>query len=362
MANEFLVTDATETLDLTNFYTFLTTNEYVLAITYKCILQPLVPSMTFFHLQRYFKMDTVDLDKVLIDPYGDVTFNVGEKGTTMKLVANSTITAKGSKFFKRLLYGEFMESKEVQERKGISNWVVDLPDDDPESIKMLFHIFHLQFAWIPHKISLDDLYRLTVVTDKYLLTHMLHPWARYWTIAMHGSSPIDIQKRLWISWELGDKAEFIKATKELVMGGMPPGENGVLEPPLIGERAQMEVKQSILDGLKQLRDKLVNAKLHHCAISSSRCEDALLGSMIHTLELAHLWPLPNAADFSGSPNNLVSRLGGVEVVGWDGIHTCSQTHFVRGIITDAKNADISLPQPILNHLKWQARKAGLQGP
>ncbi|KAJ3556959.1 hypothetical protein NPX13_g10025 [Xylaria arbuscula] len=54
-------------------------------------------------------------------------------------------------------------------------------DIDPEgSVRIILDIIHSRFDKVPETLHLRDLYRLTVLTHKYDLAHLLRPWATAW--------------------------------------------------------------------------------------------------------------------------------------------------------------------------------------
>ncbi|KAI0450809.1 hypothetical protein F5B21DRAFT_507792 [Xylaria acuta] len=78
-----------------------------------------------------------------------------------------------------LLYGGFAESR-PSDASPAEDWVVALPDDNPKAMAIILNIIHSRFELVPRTtnlISTEDLYQLTVLTDKYDLTGLLRLWA-----------------------------------------------------------------------------------------------------------------------------------------------------------------------------------------
>lgn len=150
---------------------------------------------------------------IAIDEEGDLRLFVGQATTYMVC---SKALARSSRVWKRLLYGGFIESKP----DGDGPWTVALPDDNPASMKIILDIIHGRFDQVPARggISLEDLYSLTILTDKYNLTHLLLPWAHDWMEAKlflfqedeegAGLCMENLLRGLWISWEIGDRYIF----------------------------------------------------------------------------------------------------------------------------------------------------------
>ena len=146
-------------------------------------------------------------------------------------VVDSSTVSRSSPVWRKLLNGAFVESKRPDPDSG-KEWMVELPDDDPKSMLIILNIIHGYFCEVPEggreTMPLHDLYRLTVLTDKYDLTLLLSPWAKTWV--MHVNKRLDtsttedsalafccLEKCLWVSWELGDEQMFRKAYIHLVL-------------------------------------------------------------------------------------------------------------------------------------------------
>lgn len=132
------------------------------------------------------------------------------------IVCSKTLS-RTTKIWKRLLYGGFAESKKPD---GDEPWIVALPEDSAAPMKIILDIIHGRFGQVPVKgdISLDEFHALTVLTDKYDLTHLLRLWAYDWMEeklflfqdGAQGGAPYmeNFLRGLWISREIGDKGTF----------------------------------------------------------------------------------------------------------------------------------------------------------
>ncbi|KAI1357443.1 hypothetical protein F5Y08DRAFT_352387 [Xylaria arbuscula] len=58
--------------------------------------------------------------------------------------------------------------------------VLSLSDEYVGSVRIILDIIHSRFDKVPETLHLRDLYRLTVLTHKYDLAHLLRPWATAW--------------------------------------------------------------------------------------------------------------------------------------------------------------------------------------
>ena len=145
--------------------------------------------------------------------------------------------SRASRVWKRLLYGSFAESEKPEDG---TQWTVHLPEDDPESMRVILSITHSCFDQIIpgiERLYLDEMYALTVLTDKYDLTRVLRPWARGWTrriwYSLHRRSEWVTASKgfvqcLWVTWELGDQAGF-ELSLELIAHKSALSEDGKLQ-------------------------------------------------------------------------------------------------------------------------------------
>lgn len=186
-------------------------------------------------------------DSVEIDVDGDLCVKVGQDeytaesnedgghdhGDPVIFLVDSHALSRSSPVWKKMLNGAFAESARPSPDSG-EDWNIELPDDDPTSMRIILNIIHGRFKYVPCEkstMSTEVLYRLTVLTDKYDLTPLLLPWASTWTIyhrehvdhALTSTSGFSLttlrfcEMSLWISWELGDDQSFEKVYKYLVL-------------------------------------------------------------------------------------------------------------------------------------------------
>lgn len=144
--------------------------------------------------------------------YGDLCLNVGHGEGAMSFVVRSSTLARIAKFWKVLLLGGFAESRY---NKGKSDWVVSLPEDNVKAMRTFLYICNAYFVPVPTDIEIDDLYQLTVLTNKYGSTHVLRPWAKGWSMRMSKLQGM-IYERIWIAWELGDESLFKSLALEFI--------------------------------------------------------------------------------------------------------------------------------------------------
>ncbi|KAK1843020.1 nuclear pore protein-like protein [Colletotrichum chrysophilum] len=143
---------------------------------------------------------------VVLEEFGDLQLRVGSDHTgqtTIFLVCSRTV-ARSSPVLKRMLYGGFAESLSAQTKK--ENWVVDLPDDRPDSFKIFLHVMHGHFDQVPSRTAIDNLYLLLVLLDKYDSIGLIRPWAKPWLKGIKTSESLPLA--LYIAWNLGHKETF----------------------------------------------------------------------------------------------------------------------------------------------------------
>lgn len=146
---------------------------------------------------------------ITFDEEGDLRLQVGEKKRVFVVCSRSL--ARASKPLRVMLYGGFAEAKH---RKMDPNWTVELPEDDSEALIMVLHILHGHFTAIPDAVSRDELYQITILTDKYDMTEVLKPWAQKWVEPFLCEKSIPAKKGdevlLWIAWELGHRTLYME--------------------------------------------------------------------------------------------------------------------------------------------------------
>lgn len=174
--------------------------------------------------------DTPDSDTVF-DTRGDVRLRVGtgeygEPGP-ITFTACSRALARASPVFERMLYGHFRESKMASEAAGAESdeWTVDLPEDKPQTLRILLNLAHAHFQKIPNRpLSIDEVYELSTLTNYYDSTRLLVPWMGRLMPSLDailtaptGDDNTILPKMLWVSWEFGLRRAFEDLSKKMLM-------------------------------------------------------------------------------------------------------------------------------------------------
>ncbi|KAK6222263.1 hypothetical protein LQW54_000963 [Pestalotiopsis sp. IQ-011] len=135
---------------------------------------------TCSHLERVPAIEDIDPlgDRILLVSTNECVINADgrhEHKEAMRFRVCSRTLARASPVMRAMLFGSFREAEQDQ---------VDLPDDDPVAMRMLLHIAHGKFALICLAMdddlsgaTTDDFYDVTALANKYLMTHLLRPWA-----------------------------------------------------------------------------------------------------------------------------------------------------------------------------------------
>lgn len=91
-------------------------------------------------------------------------------------------------------------------------WIVYLPDDDPEAFGILVNIIHAKLDQLPDILMLHKFYNVCVLADKYLLLPFLRKLVPRWYDCMWWSfdrpkgqiSPIEVLERTSTAYIMGD--------------------------------------------------------------------------------------------------------------------------------------------------------------
>ncbi|RYP08026.1 hypothetical protein DL764_002172 [Monosporascus ibericus] len=175
--------------------------------------------------------------RVEIDPDGDLCLEVGYNKCNFRrgpdgqkhdhehaviYVVDSKALSRSSRVWRAMLDEGCAESKRPEPDQ---DWVVELPEEDPEAMLIILNIIHHRYGGVPRgekAMPIHSLYCLTVLTDKYGLTSLLQPWAQTWTKGLKDELPRNteaaagkssltlnsLELLLWIAWELGNEQLF----------------------------------------------------------------------------------------------------------------------------------------------------------
>ncbi|KAK6222267.1 hypothetical protein LQW54_000967 [Pestalotiopsis sp. IQ-011] len=302
---------------------------------------------------------------VNLDERGDKILTVGAERPDPKKIMRfrvcSRALARFSPVMAAMLFGKFRES--TQE-------AIDLPDDDADSMEILLRIAHgdtatvceavdiyeRNYYWQQHLLT-DNVYKIVLLAEKYLMTAQLRPWAANWiqTMMYHiriytqaGCVAVDeyqkLERVIFVAYHFGHFDLFQGAAEQLV--GVQDRNRAQftdsLEPFSAFARSDyhgMEIGAA--DHLRNLRVKLIDRILaplrdiidvlnddtledtligetwgprdmYRCNLESPArqkdCHMHTLGVLVRFLTREGLYPLPDAADVDESPMLLHRRL------------------------------------------------------
>lgn len=100
------------------------------------------------------------------------TLTVGpDGGRDMKVDSNAL--SRMSPVFHRMLKGNFAEARPSQ-----GEWRVKLPEDNPEDFAIIMDMIHCQYDLTPQTPTLNELYNILVITNKYDMARAVRPLAK----------------------------------------------------------------------------------------------------------------------------------------------------------------------------------------
>ncbi|KAK3400230.1 hypothetical protein B0T20DRAFT_180275 [Sordaria brevicollis] len=154
-----------------------------------------------------------------IDIDGDLLLDIGggedsELTEVQRFRVCSSTLRRHSPVWKQMLFGPWKESKPAGAKSN--EWIVEFPDDNVKAMEVVLNIMHGRFKQVPRCLSLDQLYKLLILTNKYDLTELLRPWCAQWVSVAYGDlSSVDTLKTLFIAWELGHDGLFALRIEEI---------------------------------------------------------------------------------------------------------------------------------------------------
>ncbi|KAI0014948.1 hypothetical protein F4780DRAFT_773877 [Xylariomycetidae sp. FL0641] len=335
---------------------------------------------------------------VTIDEDGDLLLEVGQFQCPHVVAEDERLRTSSGTFrvcsrtlsrcspvMKKMLFGGFSEAR----RPSGQAWKIQLPEDDAKAMEVILNIIHSHFERIPTTdMSLDTLYGITVLTDKYNLTRLLRPWVQQWDYItkndlgcgenMDRSDEGYLEKRIWLAWELGDEERLQQFARDMAQfsnvdedGALVNETNqvyrfdGLLDPPELLDlisHTRLQMLKAILGYMDEAVNCLVKGTLGHLQCREPRrgadpCHAVLLGSAIRALCAKGMWPLPEPDSVLASPNNTLRKLKLLNVFGAKG-HTTCWTRFTVEIDRVARGVPLSLREVHQRHCAEQAKKSG----
>ncbi|KAH9890761.1 hypothetical protein F4778DRAFT_367078 [Xylariomycetidae sp. FL2044] len=115
-----------------------------------------------------------------IDSEGDLALLVGSPDNWKVFLVCSRAMARASNFFKKLIFGPSAGLRQPDGDTWMRIRTLHLPKEDLEALSIVLHILHGRVDEVPFYLSLIDLFRVTIITERYGLASRLRPWASRW--------------------------------------------------------------------------------------------------------------------------------------------------------------------------------------
>lgn len=158
-----------------------------------------------------------------IDPTGDLILNVSAAVNASSppgwLQVSSKCLCLASLVFRAMFAptSHFKEAVALREATCVPV-VVEFYGDDYDALVVVLNILHLRTRNVPTSVTVDALYSIAVVCDKYDTAEALVPWVRVWTASF--GNLIDkpgYERWLVISWVFQQSDIFAGVTGKLIL-------------------------------------------------------------------------------------------------------------------------------------------------
>jgi hypothetical protein len=146
-----------------------------------------------------------------LDVRGDLILIAGETKVNFRVCSRAL--SRSSRIWEEKLYGPgpFSKQKNHQEEYG---WVVCVPKQNPEALRIVLRAVHYQLDKIPARLSREIIFHLAVLCVRYDMVELLKPFWRGWLSRLPPLQPLDsktFRQQVCIATKLGDLNSF-KAT------------------------------------------------------------------------------------------------------------------------------------------------------
>ncbi|KAG7293580.1 hypothetical protein NEMBOFW57_003633 [Staphylotrichum longicolle] len=145
--------------------------------------------------------------------HGDLTLVAGEQGIRFRISSQSL--ALVSSAWERKINGPFSGK---QSQDGADGWVMPLPEDHPDALRIALQVIHYKFDVVPASLSLDIVFHLTVLCDKYDMVGLLKPFWIGWIskLSQPALEPRSLVQQVWVAHKLGHMQLYERAVKEVL--------------------------------------------------------------------------------------------------------------------------------------------------
>lgn len=323
---------------------------------------------------------------IRIDPCGDLRFKITQKDNEVVFIVCSKTLRRSWKSL------EWYHSPQEW-----THGAIQMPFHNTDAVAIILRIIHSQFANIPEALDVMDFYDLALLTHKFDLAHLLRPWAKRWFQKMEDMNSF-VGERLWIAWELGHCNLFTKLVRQVIFERaspaqpeytralMPIGVHGMLTStsrdlfqvliPILSsclgiclvliaylgldfiDRARRDaISLLLMTPCNFIRHLLTSRRCFR--ESNNECDRYMTESMVQSLTVMGLYPLPPIHQVKMSVFELYSKLALVEVRGKGYMHTCESIKMVPESAMADLGRLFTIPAVMKHQLNERAEKTGM---
>ncbi|ETS73008.1 hypothetical protein PFICI_15183 [Pestalotiopsis fici W106-1] len=307
----------------------------------------------------------------------DLLFKLKSNAGYVDYKVNKFNVAAASDAFGRVIFGENDGSD-----------VIEL-SDDPAAFAVIMNIVHYRFILVKKEPSIEELFQICILLNKYDCTHLIQPWADNWAAVLssfaEGKTAAAANfKALWVAWVLGCVAPFRQMADSLIVTSKVDKDGDLVH--ISGAKVQdLVLPQGLFDGIVDVRGKTVAALLSairkpmdhltqvnrldndasFCKVGSeaSLCEMMLLASATRILVPAGLYPVPSASKFTNSVGDIKDAVTSIRYEAWVGKTFAphkAHTGCNLGLMDSMRTILEDMPSPVQQtHLAYLAKQARL---
>lgn len=147
---------------------------------------------------------------IIVDELGDLRLVCGaDLGDAQEIIVCSRALARASPVLRVMTYGPFAESKfnhDLHDKD--KEWVIDLPEDNPQPLLDILNIIHGRFTLVPQQPTLPELYDILTLTRKYDMAAVIKPWSDAWFKHVDGHGSAGDPRLLLVAREVGATNRF----------------------------------------------------------------------------------------------------------------------------------------------------------
>lgn len=144
---------------------------------------------------------------------GDVLLVVTKAEHTCRFRVNSAALRMASQVFTTLLSPKFAEGQALA-TKSSSSCEINLHDDDPDCMKLILMVIHLQQNKLPQKLDAKEITSLATLVDKYLLHGAMKFILGRWLLATKDD---DLHEFLKAALLVGHAEAFAEITRLMIL-------------------------------------------------------------------------------------------------------------------------------------------------